>query len=93
MFKKLFIAFAAIALLATSLTGVAAQTNITYFTFSAAPDHLADLDKIVKAFEAENSGVKVEVKTAPYADYFTLLQTDVGSGAALDGAEALTGSR
>lgn len=84
MFKKLFVAFAAVALLATSLSGVSAQTSITYFTFSAAPDHLEDLDQIVKAFEAENSGITVEVKTAPYADYFTLLQTDVGSGAAPD---------
>jgi multiple sugar transport system substrate-binding protein len=64
---------------------VAAQdTTIRYFTFSAAPDHLEDLDAIVTAFEAENAGIQVEVETAPFADYFTLLQADIASGDAPD---------
>lgn len=63
---------------------VAQDTTIRYFTFSAAPDHLEDLDTIVQAFEAENPGIQIEVDTAPFADYFTLLQADIASGAAPD---------
>jgi len=59
-------------------------TTIRYFTFSAAPDHLADQDAIVAAFEEANPGIKVEVETAAYADYFTLLQAGVASGDAPD---------
>ncbi|MEZ4670693.1 MAG: sugar ABC transporter substrate-binding protein [Anaerolineae bacterium] len=59
-------------------------TTIRYFTFSAAPDHLADLDTIIAGFEADNPGIKVEVETAPFADYFTLLQAGVASGDAPD---------
>lgn len=63
-----------------------AQDNVTlqYFTFSAAPDHLEDLDTIINEFEAENPSITVEVTSAPYTDYFTLLQTDVVSGDAPD---------
>jgi multiple sugar transport system substrate-binding protein len=60
------------------------EVTISYFTFSAAPDHLEDLDAIVTAFEAENPGVQVEVQTAAYADYFTSLQTQVAGGTAPD---------
>jgi multiple sugar transport system substrate-binding protein len=58
--------------------------TITYFTFSAAPDHLKDLDAIKTAFEAENSGIKVDIRTAAYADYFTALQTQIAGGNAPD---------
>jgi multiple sugar transport system substrate-binding protein len=58
--------------------------TIKYFTFSAAPDHLADLDTIVKGFEADNPNITIDVQTAAYADYFTALQTQVGGGSAPD---------
>ena len=64
---------------------VAAQdTSIRYFTFSAAPDHLKDLDTIIAGFEKENPGIKITVETAAFADYFTLLQSGVASGDAPD---------
>ncbi len=64
---------------------VAAQdTTIRYFTFSAAPDHLKDLDTIIAGFEKDNPGIKVTVETAAFADYFTLLQSGVASGDAPD---------
>lgn len=75
------------ALLTASLgTASLAQEPVTisYFTFSAAPDHLDDLQTIVDAFEAENPGIKVDVRTAAYADYFTALQTQVAGGQAPD---------
>jgi len=59
-------------------------TEITYFTFSAAPDHLDTLDAMVEAFETANPGIKVNVETAPYDSYFTELQTRVAGGEAPD---------
>ncbi|MBW7881930.1 MAG: sugar ABC transporter substrate-binding protein [Caldilineaceae bacterium] len=60
------------------------KTTITYFTFSAAPDHLDDLDQMIAAFEAANPTVEVTVETAPFDEYFTKLQTLVAGGTAPD---------
>lgn len=60
------------------------EVTLTYFTFSAAPDHLADLDAIVQAFEQKNPNISIEVQTAAYADYFTKLQTQVAGGSPPD---------
>jgi multiple sugar transport system substrate-binding protein len=60
------------------------KATINYFTFSAAPDHLADLTKIVQAFEAANPNITVKVQTAAYADYFTKLSTELAAGTAPD---------
>ncbi|MEA2026492.1 MAG: sugar ABC transporter substrate-binding protein, partial [Chloroflexota bacterium] len=62
-------------------------TTIRYFTFSAAPDHLDDLDQMIASFETENPDVKVDVETAPFDNYFTLLQTQVAGGDAPDAFE------
>jgi multiple sugar transport system substrate-binding protein len=56
------------------------QQTIRYFNFSSDPDHVEDLQTIVDAFEAENPTITVEVSSAPYADYFTLLQADFAGG-------------
>jgi len=61
-----------------------ATGTITYFTFSAAPDHLKELDAIKAAFEQQNPGITVQVQTAAYADYFTKLQTAIAGGSAPD---------
>jgi len=63
-----------------------AQDNVTvrFFNFTAGSDHIDDLEAIIAAFEAENPGITIEVDGAPFADYFTLLQTDVISGDAPD---------
>jgi multiple sugar transport system substrate-binding protein len=78
--------FAFVLILVVGLLPAAAQdtTSIRYFTFSAAPDHLEDLDTIVTAFQEANPGIEVTVETAPFADYFTLLQAGVASGDAPD---------
>jgi multiple sugar transport system substrate-binding protein len=65
-------------------TPTAAPVTLTYFTFSAAPDHLTDLNNIVKAFEAKYPNITITVQTAAYADYFTKLQTDFAAGSAPD---------
>ncbi|MBT3424299.1 MAG: sugar ABC transporter substrate-binding protein [Bacteroidetes bacterium] len=60
------------------------DVTITYFTFSAAPDHLEDLDEMISIFEAENPKIHIEVQTASYDDYFTKLQTRIAGGDAPD---------
>ncbi len=67
--------------------GQAGEATVRYFTFSAAPDHVEDLDGLVQSFEAQNPGIQVEVTTAPFDDYFTLLQADVAGGDAPDAFE------
>lgn len=57
---------------------------LSYFTFSAAPDHLKDLDAIIAAFEKENPKIDISVETAPYDQYFTKLQTALAGGTAPD---------
>lgn len=61
-----------------------ATGTVTYFTFSAAPDHLKELDAIKAEFEKQNPGITVQVQTAAYADYFTKLQTAIAGGTAPD---------
>lgn len=81
MVRRFALLVTVIALLALfSVAAAQDATTIRYFTFSAAPDHLEDLDTIIQAFQAENPDITVEVSTAPFADYFTLLQADVVSG-------------
>jgi multiple sugar transport system substrate-binding protein len=61
--------------------------TITYYTFSASPDHMEDLGQMVAAFEAANPNIKVKVETAPFDDYFTKLQTLIAGGTAPDAFE------
>lgn len=58
--------------------------TIKYMTFSAAPDHIEDLEKMIAAFEKENPNIKVTYETASWDDYFTKLQTMVASKTAPD---------
>jgi len=85
MSKKLLSILVVLLLALTSLMSTVAQeVTLRYFTFSAAPDYLEELDTIIAGFEAENPGITIEVSTASFADYFTLLQADVVSGSAPD---------
>ncbi len=69
---------------ATADSSANGVTTIHYLTFSASPDHLKDLGDIVNAFQKANPAIKVSVQTAPYADYFTQLQTSIAGGTAPD---------
>ncbi|GAA2360733.1 sugar ABC transporter substrate-binding protein [Dactylosporangium salmoneum] len=95
---RLYRAAALLALAAVALAGCAkgsatkdtsegGVTTVRYLTFSAAPDHLTDLNAIVSAFEKANPDVKISVQTAPYKDYFTQLQTSIAGGTAPDAFE------
>jgi multiple sugar transport system substrate-binding protein len=87
MKHNLFVVLLVTLLVAAMLpaTGLAQEAaTVRYFTFSAAPDYLEELDTIVAAFEEANPGITIEVATAPYADYFTLLEADFVGGDAPD---------
>jgi len=71
----------------TATPGPAAPVEpveITYYTFSAAPDHLTEIDQMVQIFEAAHPNIKVKVETASFDDYFTKLQTLIAGGTAPD---------
>ncbi|MFI9558404.1 ABC transporter substrate-binding protein [Nonomuraea endophytica] len=93
MSRKIMATLVATALLATACsqgsatkapTGEGGKTTLRYFTFSAAPDHVKDLDAITAAFEKANPTIDVVVETAPYEQYFTKLQTSIAGGTAPD---------
>lgn len=85
MLRKSFL-MVCLVLMLLAVVPLSAQEDVTlrYFTFSAAPDYLDELDTIIAAFEAENPNINIEVESAAFADYFTLLQADVVSGSAPD---------
>jgi len=65
----------------------AGPTTIRYLTFSAAPDHLADLDAMITGFETDNPDVKVDVETLPFDEYFSVLRTQIAGNDAPDAFE------
>jgi multiple sugar transport system substrate-binding protein len=72
-----------IGLLISSLaTPAVAQdvVEIDYFSFSAGTEQQATLEAMVAEFEALNPGIKVNLESAPYGDYFTELQTRIAGG-------------
>lgn len=58
--------------------------TITYSNFNSSGGNEETLAKMVAAFEAANPGIKVEVETIGYDDYFTQMQTRVAGGTAPD---------
>src|SRR5207247_7408099 len=65
-------------------TSSTSPVKLTYFTFSAAPDHLKDLNTIIQAFHQQHSNITINVQTASFNDYFTKLQTEIAGGTAPD---------
>lgn len=68
----------------TATPGPTEPVTLTYFTFSAAPDHLADLDAMIQIFEAAHPNIKIKVETASWNDYWTKLPTLIVGGTAPD---------
>lgn len=58
--------------------------TITYFTFSAAPDHLEELNEMIQIFEQAHPNIKIKVETAPFGEYFAKLGTLIAGGMAPD---------
>jgi multiple sugar transport system substrate-binding protein len=73
-------------------TGSSKTVSLTYFTFSAAPDHLKTLDALIQIFEKKNPNIRISYQTAPYSDYFTKLKTQIAGGSAPDTFELDYGS-
>jgi multiple sugar transport system substrate-binding protein len=83
MFRKLLVLGTVLIVLAGLLpTAGFAQESVTlkYATFTGSGDRADDMDTLVKAFEAENPDIKIEVTGTPFNDYFTLLQADFVAG-------------
>lgn len=57
-----------------------APVRLRYFTFSAAPDHLADLERMIAAFKGAHPGIDIAVETAPFDEYFTKLDEQIRAG-------------
>src|SRR6266576_3893494 len=72
--------------------GSSKTVTVSYFTFSAAPDHLNTLKELIQIFEKKNPNIKISFQTAPYSDYFTKLQTQIAGGQAPDTFELDYGS-
>lgn len=68
-------------------SGTAAPVTVRYLNFSANGGHEKDLAAIEAAFEKDNPGIKVQIETVPYDQYFTKLQTAVAGGTAGDAFE------
>jgi len=67
--------------------GSSKTVTVSYFTFSAAPDHLNTLKALIQIFEKKHPNIQISFQTAPYADYFTKLQTQIAGGQAPDAFE------
>ena len=72
--------------------GSSKTVTVSYFTFSAAPDHLNTLNALIKIFEKKHPNIRINMQTAPYAQYFTKLQTLIAGGQAPDTFELDYGS-
>jgi multiple sugar transport system substrate-binding protein len=68
----------------TKAAAPSGPVTITYSNFISNDGNEANLKKIVAAFEKENKNITVDVKTLPYGDYGTALQTDLAAGTAAD---------
>lgn len=92
--KKINFLLGALFLVLISLVGCSSEsddnesesgkTEITYYSFSATPDYEEELNEMVAAFEEKNPDIKVNVELAPFADYFTSLQTRIAGNEAPD---------
>ncbi len=62
----------------------AEPVTITYCNFNSSGGNEETLAKMVEAFEAQYPGIKVQVETIGYNDYFTQMQTRVAGKTAPD---------
>jgi multiple sugar transport system substrate-binding protein len=60
------------------------DTEIVYYTFSASPNHLEELDEIVARFNEQENGVTVTVEAVGWDNYFTRLESQIAGGSPPD---------
>lgn len=68
----------------TATSDAMEPVTITYSNFISNGGNEENLETIIDAFEAEYPYITVDVTTLPYADYFTVLQTDLAAGTTAD---------
>lgn len=73
--------------LASNPVAAASKTTINFFTFTAVPDHMKDLQAMVAAFEKKNPTIHVNIQSASYNDYWTKLKTRVAGNQTPDAFE------
>jgi multiple sugar transport system substrate-binding protein len=56
------------------------EITIRYMSFTGGGDRADEVDLIIEAFEAEHPNINVEPASAPFGDYFTMLQADFVGG-------------
>lgn len=85
MYRKSLLLLVILTLIA-SVSTVLPQDNVTirYLNFTAGSDHIDELETLVAEFESQNPGITIQLDSAPFGDYFTLLQSDIISGDAPD---------
>lgn len=87
--KKLLSTVLSIIMAGSLFMGCSSKTNdnsskgeavtIKYTTYSAGPDHIPDLEKMIGEFEKQNPNIKVEHEVIGFNNYFTKLQTQASS--------------
>lgn len=68
---------ASIGVVSNPIVAAPKKITVNFFTFTAVPDHMADLKAMVAAFEKKNPTIRINIQSASYADYFTKLKTRV----------------
>lgn len=68
---------ASVGLVSNPIVAAPKKTTVNFFTFTAVPDHMKDLQAMVAAFEKKNPTIHINIQSASYADYFTKLKTRV----------------
>ena len=74
----------ALVVLALLASLAAAQTTVTYYSFTTDQDHVDELEALISTFESQHPDISIEYTTAPFDSYFTKLQTDFAAGNAPD---------
>ncbi|MFZ2780819.1 MAG: sugar ABC transporter substrate-binding protein [Rectinemataceae bacterium] len=70
--------------LAVMVGGAVSAQTVNYLNFSGSGDNLKYLEQMRGIFEQKNPGIKVNIETLSFGDYFTQLQTRVAAGTAPD---------
>lgn len=87
--KKLLSTVLSIIMAGSLFMGCSSKTNenndkgkdvtIKYITYSAGPDHIQDLEKMIGEFEKQNPNINVEYEVIGYDNYYSKLQTQASS--------------
>jgi multiple sugar transport system substrate-binding protein len=83
--KRFLIVLLMITMAAGTMTAGGSQersdkVEIVYYTFTASPHHLEDLDTIITQFNVVNPDIEIKVEAVGYNEYFTKLESMIVGG-------------